>query len=358
MKVSRYLFLSALLSLTTGSLAAEILAVPHPSSPVDAKATTVWSPLFQATWDEIKKETGPLLSVSPENEMISRLEAFKWNAAATMPDGSWKTWSGRASVEFLEKANKEAAEMTGEPEGPFKVGGFNEDSVMALGLLDHEVEFIHELARAETTPLKFKSGGTETDVSFFGARDGHPAIRVLSWQPAERSQALQIRCRNPEDSVILYLPPAASDLETASLRIRAFLERKEEDIPESEVIQYLSKGDQVRIPYLTLESNAEFKDQLAGIIHFQKLRNMRVFQASQLTRFKLHEKGAKVRSEAIILVEPFGSAPKPKPKPPRAFIYDRPFFVFMWKKGAEWPYFGAWIGDSSAMEKWTGPAKD
>jgi len=359
MKVSRYLFLSALLSIATGKLAAEISAVPHPAAPIDAKGTVVWSPLFQATWDQIKTETGPLLSVSPENDMISRLEAFRWEASATMPDGAWKTWSGPATPEFLATVNREAAALAGDPEGPFRMDDDPPPGrLMAFGLLDHEVEFFRELARAKSIPLKFTAEGKETEVCFFGARDGHPAIRVLSWQPGERSHAVQIRCKDSDDSVILYLPAGTSNFEAASLKVRAMLERKEADIPESEVIQYLYKGDQIRIPYLTLESKAEFKDQLEGLIDFERMKAMTIIQASQLTRFKLHEKGARVRSETTIGMAPLGGPPKPKPRPPRAFLYDRPFFVFMWKKGADWPYFGAWVGDSSAMEKWTGPAKD
>ena len=34
---------------------------------------------------------------------------------------------------------------------------------------------------------------------------------------------------------------------------------------------------------------------------------------------------------------------------PRRFVFDRPFFIFLWRDKAEWPYFGAWIGDSSAL---------
>jgi len=357
MKVSRHLFLSTVLALATGTLAAEIPAVPHPAVPIDAKTTTVWSPLFQATWDQIRQETGKFVSVVPENPLISKLESFQWDAAKTMPEGSWKTWSGPASEEFLEQVNKEAAEMTGEPEGPFKVAkNAPPGRVMAFGLLNHEVEFFRELGRARTIPLKFKSDGGETDVCFFGARDGHSAVRVLSWQPAGQSHAVQIHCKDGNDSAILYLPAAASDFETASLMIKGWLDRKEVDIPESEVVQYLYKGDQLRIPCLELESEIDFVNQLEGQIDFERMKSMMIVEARQLTRFKLHEKGARVRSEATIAADPFGAPPEPKPRPPRAFIYDRPFFVFLWKKDATWPYFAAWVGDSSAMEKSTGPA--
>lgn len=36
---------------------------------------------------------------------------------------------------------------------------------------------------------------------------------------------------------------------------------------------------------------------------------------------------------------------------PRKFHYDRPFFVFLWRKDAEWPYFGVWLGDAKALRK-------
>jgi hypothetical protein len=50
--------------------------------------------------------------------------------------------------------------------------------------------------------------------------------------------------------------------------------------------------------------------------------------------------------------DPFG-APPPKPVP-RRFIYDRPFFVFLWREHAEWPYLGVWIGDASALHGMAG----
>jgi hypothetical protein len=69
-----------------------------------------------------------------------------------------------------------------------------------------------------------------------------------------------------------------------------------------------------------------------------------------VTRFELFEKGASVRVEASIEEDPFGGYSGPTTVP-RRFIYDRPFFVFLWRDGAEWPYFGVWIGDATALQK-------
>ena len=69
-------------------------------------------------------------------------------------------------------------------------------------------------------------------------------------------------------------------------------------------------------------------------------------------KFDLDEKGARVKVVAAAGGEPFcvPSAP-PKPKPPRFFLYDRPFFVLIWRKDADWPYFAAWIDGKAALQE-------
>ena len=75
----------------------------------------------------------------------------------------------------------------------------------------------------------------------------------------------------------------------------------------------------------------------------------KLYRVEQITRFDLHEEGARVRVETGFEAKPFSGLPPP-PAIPRNFIYDRPFFVFLWRDKAEWPYFGAWIGDTSALK--------
>jgi hypothetical protein len=74
-------------------------------------------------------------------------------------------------------------------------------------------------------------------------------------------------------------------------------------------------------------------------------------RAEQKTKFALSEKGAEARVEVSIEAGPFGPAPEPPPVTPRKFIYDRPFFIFLWRDKAEWPYIGVWVGDTTALQK-------
>ena len=103
--------------------AAEVAAVVHPEEMLPSARTVVWTPLFQASWDKLNAHHGGKpVKVEPPNALISRLDAFAWNPEAVMPEGRWKTWSGPASEEFLKTVNGEAAAMTGEAEGPFRLG--------------------------------------------------------------------------------------------------------------------------------------------------------------------------------------------------------------------------------------------
>ena len=70
----------------------------------------------------------------------------------------------------------------------------------------------------------------------------------------------------------------------------------------------------------------------------------------QKTEFTLHEKGARVRVETTIQLDPF-SDHNSQSNHPRKFIFDHPFFVFLWRDKADWPYLGLWVGDDSALQR-------
>ena len=114
----------------------------------------------------------------------------------------------------------------------------------------------------------------------------------------------------------------------------------------------LHRNDDVRIPYLKFHNKTNFAPLLQGGRYYGAEGDpWRIYHADQRLDFELTEKGARVRVYAEAGAEPFGDPPPPPPTIPRKFHYDRPFFVFLWRDKAEWPYFGAWIGNAAAMEK-------
>lgn len=243
--------------------------------------------------------------------------------------------------------------MTGEE--PFKLSGEQIlGTIACFGLLDREVEFEKPFYRSAKAPLEFGLG--KIPVRFFGT-DGDNAesfgesVEVLSYRPVDGSFALEVSCKGTDEKVILYRPAKAQDFATACRWVGQW--RKDFDVkaalPGNWDERLLHEGDEVRVPYVSLDATADFAGALQGGRFYGKPGDPWAIRiAKQKTKFELHEKGARVRVETSIEADPFSEEPR---NVPRRFIYDRPFFVFLWREKAEWPYLGVWVGDASALRK-------
>ncbi|RYD48846.1 MAG: hypothetical protein EOP85_02755 [Verrucomicrobiaceae bacterium] len=335
---------------------AEIVTVAHPGQSFKVSDTVVWSPLFQATWEKLTTVAGGLPVVTtPPNKLMEDLDSFRWEPARVMPEGSWQAWGGPATNDFLKQVNKEAAAITGEPEGPFVLKDESPRKFAAFGLLDRTVEFQRAFFRSTKAPMNFRTSGGEIPVAFFGIRGlgsdyYRESVRVLAWRPKDSSHAIEIRCKQDNETVILYHPPVGQDFTTACLWLRTWRSRFNPDAASYGVWDdnRLHQEDEIRIPYVSLESKSDLEPLFKGVRTPEKGMPWIIDRAEQVTKFQLHEKGARVRAEVSTEADPFGLPP---PVVPRQFLYDRPFFVFLWKDEAEWPYFGCWIGDASVLRK-------
>jgi hypothetical protein len=334
---------------------AEITALAHPGEKLPADQTVVWSAVFQGAWDELNRTAGRPVRVESPNELMTALDSFQWKPEEVMPEGAWKTWCGPATQDFLKQVNSEAAAITREPNAIFSLNSAPNGSLAFFGILDREVEFSRAFFRSTKIAMNFHTGQTQHPVRFFGVR-GEPSddfgadVRVLAWRPLDGSHAIQIRCKQADDSVILYLPPVNQDFVTACGWLRSW---RSQFKPEATSFHAwndnsLHRNDEIQIPYISLESKVDFAPLLGGARYCDKSPEPLVIsRAEQITHFQLYEKGARVRVEVSGETHPISEPPATIP---RQFLYDRPFFVFLWRDRAEWPYFGAWIGDESALE--------
>lgn len=355
----RRFFTVALLLASRAS--AEVVMVPHPYGDLAVDKTVVWSPLFQATWDKMNSHLGgPPEKVEPPDPTMALLDGTEWNADAVMPAGSWKTWAGPATPEFLKEVNREAAALNQKPDTFTLPSNLLPGAVASFGLLNRDVSFSKPLYRSKSSPLVFQAPDAKLDCHFFGTAGAmsahyHEAIRVLSHDPATKASSLEVRLVNRE-GVILHLPPATpkgfvSAFEDIRKWRSSFAPGHSKDGALDD--PFIHEKDEVRVPYLTFDARQDFPELGNALrYHPHKPQPFRLAHTQQLATFSLHEKGARVKVETSLSADPFGAPPPPPPpKVPRQFIFDRPFFVFLWKDGAEWPYFAAWIGDISALQK-------
>jgi len=349
-----------LLFFGTGVAAAETeppLALAHPSEPLAGNRTVVWTPLFQAAWEELHRGFGAPTAVEPPNPLMDKLDRFEWEAATVMPADGWQVWAGPASAEFAAKANAEAVRLTGEAGPPFSVPpGDQANGRVALGLLRRNLVFARMLHLSLTEPLDFQPReGGKLAVRFFGVRGAlsgkqRDFIRILAYDGGQ-SFALQIGGQG-DAAVVLYLPKVEESMADACAKLREWRGGRLAGEFGSAQDPWIHEQDDLRVPKLKLQSTADFQPQLASLRGFPtQTVPWRLAKAEQRVDFELSEKGAQLRVVVEQNLTPFGEPPAPPPMVARKFLFDRPFFVFLWRDKAQWPYFGAWIGDGSALDK-------
>lgn len=338
---------------------ADVVTLAHPEEELPPAKTVVWSPLFQATWEAVKEKSGGQpIRIDPPNKLMEKLDAFRFDAKSVMPDDSWKVWAGPATQEFLNQVNQEAAVMTKEKDGPFRMEGGSPGSVAAFGLLNRQIVYSRAFYRSQKKPMVFAAPGGPAVSQFFGVAgelsSGFGAsVRILSYDPTKKSYAVGLLSKDGLESVVLYLPQTPQNFAAACETIQTQKANYHENVNLRGAIDdpILHRNDSIRVPYLTLAISSAFPELMtSGRYPADGGLPWRVYRAEQITRFDLHDQGARVSVTASSSAEPFGGTPPPPPTVPRDFIYDRPFFVFLWREKAEWPYFAAWIGDASALQ--------
>lgn len=316
----------------------------------------VWSPLFQDSWDKFNSMLGGLPEkVEPPNELTSRLDQFKWRAKDVMPKDGYATFVGPATPEFAKTTAAKVKEQFGlemaQGRLPNPPGGRS-----LYGVLVRDLVFKKAFFRSKASPLKFKDSQNKLhEVSFFGSAGAYSdrfgsSVKVRAYQPQKKSFVLQIATDHKDETLIIFRPEKPLSFEKAIEQVTTAISAPLKGKYGSVTDDTLHKNDTVKIPYLSLNADTDFTDQLQGA-RFYPNQNQpwKVAKAYQITQFELSEKGAKIKNQTGMDVVPFGDPPKIK-YIPRNFICDGPFFVFAWKDEADWPFFAAWIDGKDALQ--------
>lgn len=318
--------------------------------------TQVWSPLFQASWDKLSEiQGGKLQKVVPANALITRLEEFQWQVKSVMPQDGYAVYAGPATQEFAREAAASIKKRFDIEIDPSRVPTVPRGRA-AYGILLRDLKFEKKFFRSRKKALEFRTRTGETHiVEFFGTAGSYSGgysdyVKVLFYEPDNSSFALSVACDREDEKLIVYRPDQECSFRLAIERVKKALEKPLSGPYGSLKDGSLHRKDIVKIPYLTINADTNFVGQLSGDLHYAgDTLPWNVVEAFQLTRFELFEAGAKVRVETGLGIEPFGEAPKPPPVTPRSFVCDQPFFVFMWRKGADWPYLAAWVDGGDCL---------
>jgi hypothetical protein len=99
------------------------------------------------------------------------------------------------------------------------------------------------------------------------------------------------------------------------------------------------------VPYLNFDLTESF-EALKGVGISGPKGGGSISEAIQNIRLRLDEKGAVLKSEAVI-----GVTSAPMFEEPKRMICDGPFLIQMMKQGATTPYFAAWVANPEVLAR-------
>ncbi len=333
----------------------ELKVVAHPDTPCLPKTTVVWTAAMQSAFDRIVGPKSPMVfaEVVPNNRLYAKMLEFSWKEEEVMPDGGWFAVSGPGKQELADQANEKWRELSGGDTKPFTYNGT--DLVAFVGI---KRNFLYKKEFIASVQSRMQWGETKEKVRFFGtcgesSGDYSTTVRVLGYVPGKQQYALQCLAKEGDDTMVLFIPnPGQTMLEAmASVRKCRLAWDGREQAENTINDKFLHSMDDLRVPKISLAMKADLTSAFVGAIRFKDSpQPWRMGKAETQGSLEVDSKG--VKFEATVQLEVF-AGPQDRPKPPirRQFWFDRPFFLFLWRDGAEWPYAGVWFGSAETLVK-------
>jgi hypothetical protein len=335
--------------------------VVHPDAPLHKDQNVLWCGTLQLAWNKAIDLVGEKLhfvgqgdedlptQAEREVDLLNQmdftdkdLDAASYVAVADFERNNVedeiraalaKTFHGAASPELI-------------PEKPANPGP---DDFVAYAYLYKNLVFANPFA--DNKPLIFG----KQKVKDFGYLDNRAQLPdkvfgqvVIYNYRSEDDFIIRLKTKSPDDELILAKVPPGATLETT---MAAVLKRMTPDKVES-----ATEDDELAIPKLNFDLKRNFSE-LEGLVlqpspnaHIKS--KLVVSKVEQLVRFQLNEKGAILKSEAVIAMAALAMANPPKP---HIMIFDRPFLILMKQANSDHPYFALWVGNASLLVPATNP---
>jgi hypothetical protein len=319
--------------------------VVSPDLPLPANTNMLWCGTLQLAWNEAVNLVGEKLHFSRPSSAADLLNQSAFDRADLDP-GSYvavadfernhvedeiraalqKTFHGAASPELIPNV----------PPNPLP------DDFLAYAYLYKNLAFAHPFA--DDVDLSFQ----DQPVKAFG-------FSAHELDEDTRSQVTICDYLSPDDFVIRIATRSAGDElilakvkpgTTLAATIATVLGRAAH--PSTE---YLEQEDSLKVPKLNFDLRRNF-GELEGLVlqptPAAKLKSkLIVSQVEQLVRFQLNEKGAILKSEAVVAM--VGAVAGGFEKPPHRLIFNAPFLLLLKQKNAPLPYFALWIGNRTLL---------
>jgi hypothetical protein len=329
----------------------QTVVVPTLDTPCPPGKNVIWCSSFQLAWNEVRDKVirAPLEVVGAE-EVAARLNAAKQSGSDLEPSSFYAS-GGWVEAGIREKIQKDmAVKFPGHVLPDFSRF---DSGILAYSYLAACVPFKCPFRQVDDGLVFHGSQGGGTAVEAFGLSEidesryqkirEQVAVLYCRWSDAPNSRHEMVEyvldlCRysQPYEVVVAMVEPKGSlaqILEHVRLQISESMRRA-----NSQGAQAFGRNDVLEVPEMVWRIDHRFSELIGRDVANV---GMPIVEALQTTAFRLDCSGAMLRSEATLAVK----------SSPKYFLFDRPFLVYMQKRGAEQPFFVMWVDNAELLSR-------
>jgi hypothetical protein len=334
----------------------QTVVVPTLDSPCPPNRNIIWCSSFQLAWNELKdKVVRAPLEVSGAEEIASRLNAAQPSASDLEPS-SFYAAGGRVGDGIISQIKKGMADRFPSHQLPdLQEYAGETDGMLAYSYLSARVPFAHPFRRVERAFTFGDSSGVETAVEAFGVWNyssrydkvrkqvevmyhRYGSDRGTSAEGRQTKEYVLDLCKDsrPYQVVVALVErqdSLAKTLEYIRLQVGAF---QQDQYTRWET--QLKKVDEVEIPEMVWRIDHRFQELIGKTVSNVGLP---IVGALQTIEFRLDRYGVVLESDAHVAVA----------ASPREFLFNRPFLVYMQKRGAAQPFFVMWVDNAELLTR-------
>jgi hypothetical protein len=341
--------LIAICVFTCNKKAHDVLTQPNTIITPDMEANIVegqnmvYCSTFQIAWNMLQDEVLGEKVLLEGRPTVADLLNKQLSTKKDISESSYVAMGGELTDDFLKHLNMSLREKFGD-EAPPEVTATNEKDILLYAFLYKNLLFNKEFERLPK-PIEFYSHGTQTSLRGFGIE--YPPydkdtsqlrrqVMVFDYKD-EDNFVIGLLSKSSDDEIILAkTQPAESLLKTITHVNDRIISSK---------ASFLEEKEPLHIPAIQLNKHHSFIE-LKGkhIENKDKLYGYYISDALQWVKFRLNEKGALLKSEALVRV-----SAGPSQYANRTFIFNKPFLIYLKEKNGKYPYFAMWVENPDTL---------
>ncbi|MFH1716275.1 MAG: hypothetical protein ABIF19_02905 [Planctomycetota bacterium] len=345
----------------------ETSVVPTLDSAIPKNKNVIWCGTFQMAWDKFKNDIiGEPVQLIDAEELASRLNKGEFSPDNIEAD-SFYTAAGFVEDGIIEQIQNEMARrFPSEPRPTFddRYRKLPKASV-AYSFLSLDAGFKYPFyTNNQSFPFQ-DSKGSRTDVTSFressqgrdpNSENVSKQVEILHYKFGQRGGAAEFSvdlCRHTDPyQVVLARVPRGETLGETLAQVQKYIAEFKQD-QYYNVLRELRPIDSLIVPDVLYKLTHHFKELEDKSLANPKRRELGylIFEARQMVHFSLSRTGVILKSQAV-MGGGGAAAPPIQIEQPRHLYFDRPFLIYVQKRGEEFsPFFVMWVDNAELMEK-------